>query len=472
MKINRPSLKKTLRELTIKWAVAGLALSLLAGGACLLYSSKYSSESQAKLLAQSIGRAFRPQILRGDIRDAQFQMEFVLADLKGSHARVLNPNFSEIYSLPGDAPIACKKSEGFCWNGIHSITYLHPIYFDDEKKDGVYGYLSLTTPTEFNLPILFSFSAFILLLFVIQAFGLISALGQISKSIHGVLTSWSIHLSTDPKAKVAIGSVTHFTEFEPMEDALGQLHLTISKLEAEAAKQAKENAQVSIIREIGHDLKTPLSQVAKHFYLLSQEAGASPGFNRARAVDIERIFKRMGDLVRQIQDFHEMKPRESDLIDLTTEVTDFVESNNKISDGLRIHLDCDRTMLVTVQIQKIRFYQLLDNLIRNARDATPSDGSISVTVSSSEGLVELVVQDTGSGIAAEIRDNVFDIDFTTKPGKGTGLGLGIVKRICSEIGAIIQVESEDGMGTKITIRIPIVANTHTRVPSVQGEMTV
>lgn len=238
----RPSLKQTLRLLTIKWAVVGLALSLIAGGACLLYSAKVSSESQVSILAQSIGRAFRPQILRDDVRDAQFQIEFVLSGIAGSQARILDQNFKEIYPLPGDRPSNCKKAGGFCWEGVKSITYLHPIYFDDDRQQELYGYLSLTAPTSFNFPLLVSFGILILLLFIIQAYGLTSALSQISKNIFSVLTTWSNQLSTDPKTAIRANPSTQFKEFESMEAALGNLHLIIEKLEIESAKQAKDKA--------------------------------------------------------------------------------------------------------------------------------------------------------------------------------------------------------------------------------------
>jgi signal transduction histidine kinase len=472
MKRAKPSLRRTLRLLTIKWAIAGLALSLFAGGACLLYSSKVSSESQVKILAQSLGRAFRPQILNGDIRDAQLQIEFVLSDISGAHSRVLDSNFNEIYPLPGDQKIDCKSAARFCWSGLNFITYLHPIYFDDDKKESIYGYLALTAPTSFNFPILFSFGALILLLFVIQGYGLTSALNQISKNIMGVLSTWSNHLSNDPREKVQMAQNADFKEFAAMEQALNQLHLTIAKLEEESAKQAKEKAQISIVREIGHDLKTPLSQVSKHFYLLSQEAAQSPGFNRTRANEIEKIFKRMGDLIRQIKDFRETKPRELETVNLDEALKDFLESAERISDDQPVRVDSFFVSNSDICIQKIRLYQIIDNLVRNAREATPVDGVISISVKSSGEFVDLTVQDSGSGIPDENRDRIFDIDFTTKPGKGTGLGLGIVKRICAENGATISVESEIGIGSKFTVRFPLAENAYKNVLLGEGEMTV
>ena len=68
--------------------------------------------------------------------------------------------------------------------------------------------------------------------------------------------------------------------------------------------------------------------------------------------------------------------------------------------------------------------------------------------------IEIQVKDDGSGMSEEIRANIFNLYFTTKP-KGTGIGLSIVQRIIYEHGGIITVESEPGNGTTFIIRLPI-----------------
>lgn len=199
---------------------------------------------------------------------------------------------------------------------------------------------------------------------------------------------------------------------------------------------------------------------------------ASPTFNCARANEIENIFKRMGDLIRQIKDFREIKPLTAEFLNLTQEVKDFVASSNASSDEIKIHLAANLALNSKIRVQKIRLYQVVDNLIRNARDATSTEGMISIRVTATDNLVNLIVEDTGSGIPIEIRDKIFDVDFTTKPGKGTGLGLGIVKRICEECGASIEIESELGIGTKIIVSFPSAELMQEKVLLNHGEANV
>lgn len=94
----------------------------------------------------------------------------------------------------------------------------------------------------------------------------------------------------------------------------------------------------------------------------------------------------------------------------------------------------------------------------NAADAMPQGGKLSIVVprKSPEGQIEIKITDTGMGIPRNILPHVFEPFFTTKTaGKGTGLGLSVAKRIIKDHGGEIGVESIEGSGTTILIRLPI-----------------
>ncbi len=123
-----------------------------------------------------------------------------------------------------------------------------------------------------------------------------------------------------------------------------------------------------------------------------------------------------------------------------------------------------------VVANKTQLYQVLLNLCVNARDAMPQGGVLTIKTAnvklSQESLniipgakpgnyVLVSVSDTGSGISQEILDKIFDPFFTTKEsGKGTGLGLYIVKNVVKECGGFINVSSSQGEGTTFEIYLP------------------
>lgn len=107
--------------------------------------------------------------------------------------------------------------------------------------------------------------------------------------------------------------------------------------------------------------------------------------------------------------------------------------------------------------------QVLLNLVTNARQAMPRGGRVIIRIASdpAAGTVDLTVRDTGSGIPADVLPHIFDRYFTTKQGPdssgkgGTGVGLSMCREIVEAHQGRIRVESTVGVGTAITLKLPI-----------------
>ena len=94
------------------------------------------------------------------------------------------------------------------------------------------------------------------------------------------------------------------------------------------------------------------------------------------------------------------------------------------------------------------------NLIKNAEEATPEGGTLTVTGVVADGHVDLRFIDTGSGMSEDFRSRVFDPLFTTKA-KGIGIGLGVSRQVIERHGGTIEVNSKEGEGSTFAIRLPI-----------------
>jgi two-component system NtrC family sensor kinase len=98
------------------------------------------------------------------------------------------------------------------------------------------------------------------------------------------------------------------------------------------------------------------------------------------------------------------------------------------------------------------------NLISNAIDAVPGQGTVTVGTCYQDGTARVFVQDTGAGIPPEIQERLFEPFFTTKDvGKGTGLGLYISHKIVTEHDGSIALESQVGRGTTVSVSLPATA---------------
>ena len=100
--------------------------------------------------------------------------------------------------------------------------------------------------------------------------------------------------------------------------------------------------------------------------------------------------------------------------------------------------------------------QVLINLFKNALEAMPRGGEITISSRVSGQNAEVVLADTGAGMPPEVAANIFQPYFTTKA-QGTGLGLAICQSIIQEHGGSISVKSTPGKGSVFTIQLPLAA---------------
>jgi len=104
----------------------------------------------------------------------------------------------------------------------------------------------------------------------------------------------------------------------------------------------------------------------------------------------------------------------------------------------------------------VELVRVLVNLVTNARDAMPNGGRLAVATVIVDDEVRISITDTGMGMSDDLQKRLFTPFFTTKPGRGTGLGLAGVRSTVEAMKGKIQIESSPGKGTSVTLRLPIV----------------
>ncbi|MDH7516718.1 MAG: ATP-binding protein, partial [Bacteroidota bacterium] len=123
-------------------------------------------------------------------------------------------------------------------------------------------------------------------------------------------------------------------------------------------------------------------------------------------------------------------------------------------DTVTVSLHCEAS-LPRVHIDREEFSRALTNILRNAVQAIEGKGTITITAQREAGDIVIRVTDTGHGIPPDALPRIFEPNFSTKT-EGMGLGLAIVKKIIDDAGGVISIESEEGAGTTVTLRLPAV----------------
>jgi signal transduction histidine kinase len=125
-------------------------------------------------------------------------------------------------------------------------------------------------------------------------------------------------------------------------------------------------------------------------------------------------------------------------------------------------LEAEVNRVPTIRGNRTKLGQVVLNLLVNALQALPegrrSENRVAVRLGEADGHVRLEVEDNGAGIPAAIRTRIFDPFFTTKKKGGTGLGLAISRTIVEEFGGRIEVEGQEGRGTRFTVVLPAASN--------------
>jgi signal transduction histidine kinase len=163
----------------------------------------------------------------------------------------------------------------------------------------------------------------------------------------------------------------------------------------------------------------------------------------------------ISELVQSLKDFSRIDRATEDRFDVREGIEKTLTiTHNLWKYGVDVVKELEPVPEILCAPSKIN--QVFINLITNAVQAMDGAGTLTIRTRQADDWVEVDVEDTGCGIPAENLSKIMDPFFTTKPvGQGTGLGMSIVSKIIDEHGGMLDVQSEVGVGTKFTIRLPI-----------------
>ncbi len=237
------------------------------------------------------------------------------------------------------------------------------------------------------------------------------------------------------------------------------------QLAARDAELEREILKRKFLSFVSHQLRSPL--VAIHQYLdVMKRLGEGPDVAARRADWIDRCLARTSELQELIDDWLTLSrlergdalARDIRSVDLHPVVETVVRSYEELagSAGVTLELDLPEESLFALGDRNC-LSVLVDNLVTNAIKYNRRGGSVRVSATREGEMVVLSVRDTGVGIAPQDLERLFDEFFRVSgeavPAKGTGLGLPICRKIVSELGGTIAVESEPAVGSTFTVRL-------------------
>ncbi|KRR21644.1 PAS domain-containing sensor histidine kinase [Bradyrhizobium retamae] len=239
-----------------------------------------------------------------------------------------------------------------------------------------------------------------------------------------------------------------------------EAQLKLERMHQQLAESQKLDALGQLTGGVAHDFNNLLMIVSGSLHTLKKAVGNDPRCLRALSA-IEGATKRGASLTSQLLTFARRQSVNPQVVDVAERIDAMHEVlDSGVGSAVTLQLDIDPGVW-PVMVDVTEFETALVNLVINARDAMTGGGVITISAHNDmpgEAYTEYVaisVRDTGTGIAPDVLGKIFDPFFTTKPiGKGTGLGLSQVHGFAHQAGGTVEVASELGKGTTITILLP------------------
>jgi two-component system, OmpR family, sensor kinase len=245
----------------------------------------------------------------------------------------------------------------------------------------------------------------------------------------------------------------------PAADEIGQLitafNDTLSRLENLFHSQRR------FVADVGHELRTPLTVIKGNVDLMRKlECGDVDSLDSID-VEVERLNRLVGDLLLLAQAEAGRLPLDNSIVELDTVLLEVLGQTQVLAaDRLELQLGEIDQVLVCGDADRLK--QVLINLVGNAIKYTPAGGRVIAGIGKDEDRAWVTVTDNGPGIPTEDLPHIFERFYRTeksrtrsKDGKGFGLGLSIAYWIVQNHDGEIEVESEEGVGTKFCVWLPL-----------------
>jgi two-component system nitrogen regulation sensor histidine kinase NtrY len=364
------------------------------------------------------------------LRLVQSSMEKRYVDIKNIEGKKYRASFSQIKDLK------------FKPLGILNLPYIEDDgFYDRELKN-------------FLIRLLQVYSFMLIIAFALAYF-LSSYITKSLKSISDKITETSLNQKNEK------------IEFEESSREISLLikayNAMVDKLEESARKLAqseREQAWREMAKQVAHEIKNPLTPMRLTVQSFQRKFDPEDPDVKRKLNDYSNTLIQQIDTMSSVasafSNFASMPAQQNE----TVNVVDIVELAIEIFNEEYIEFHSDEEQIIA-RMDRTHLIRIITNLVKNAIQAIPEeqDGKmIRVSVSKSEKIVYIRVEDNGTGILDRNVESIFEPKFTTKT-SGMGLGLGIIKNIIENYKGTITFETQYGKGTTFTVSLPLIKNT-------------
>lgn len=275
-------------------------------------------------------------------------------------------------------------------------------------------------------------------------------IGEMEAGLVGLANMMAAVVRATRRARVITAQASHFADPEAQQRALAAQAQTAQAAMLQTARMAAIGQMTAAIT---HEINNPLWAVQSALDLMKTFAPDDPRYTQLMQIARDELARVMG-ITARMRDFYRPHHHElaaCDLHQLLEETLALAELQLRYTRINVVFIPAAEHPIVRADANLLR--QVFLNLILNAIDAMPDGGTLTVRATIRETALLVEVQDTGDGIAAEIRPHLFEPFITSKP-NGTGLGLSISAQIIAQHAGTIEMEDNPDRGCTFRVVLP------------------
>jgi signal transduction histidine kinase len=250
-------------------------------------------------------------------------------------------------------------------------------------------------------------------------------------------------------------------EFDHMARSLKEREAQLAEKQAELLRAERLAAVGRMASQVAHEVRNPLSSIGLNVELLDDPLARAKFASEADEKEVKELLTRVTKEVDRLTELTEHYLRlarlpspnrqPEDVHALIGDVLSF-QAEELGKSGVKVERALSGNG-VKAQIDAGQIRQVLLNLVRNAREAMPRGGTLTVRTVADAEKVRVEISDTGAGVPIAERERVFEPFFSTKS-QGTGLGLSLSRQIVDAHGGALTVEGPEGQGATFAITLP------------------
>lgn len=247
---------------------------------------------------------------------------------------------------------------------------------------------------------------------------------------------------------------------EPVDRATFEAIVSLCAIAIERTRLSEESLRNQVLATVGqvassivHDFKNALFVVAGHTQMLGAQ-NSDPKVQH----HVEQILgavERLSQLSTDVLDYSKIREPKREIVDLETYMGALMEPLRPRAQELGVVLKCVGPAC-KANLDRHRFARVVENLLANSLDAMGAQtaGCIVLSWERDGNGIRISLEDNGKGIPKKVIKRIFEPFFSHGKTKGTGLGMATVKKIVEEHGGSVEVTSEEGTGTRVTLQVP------------------